>query len=151
MQSLQTLKNVTGLKPGGIVGVHIGQPNGSVPVNDLGAGYRQLPGVIAVVFGQLDTHFFKGRLKLVNKAEGQSELSGDAIADIAEHLKLERVLFGNRQGVVRGLGRDGDQGCALRLHFGQTLLIGLQLQVAVRSPRASIKGNDCRSFGQEVG
>ena len=98
----------------------------------------------------MDAHFFKGRLKLVNKAEGQSELSGDAIAGIAEHLKLERVLFGNRQGVVRGLGRDGDQGCALRLHLGQTLLIGLQLQVAVRSPRASIKGNDRRSFGQEL-
>ena len=40
------------------------------------------------------------------------------------------------------------KGRAQRLHVGELILVGPQLQVAVWSPRASIKGHDGRSPGQ---
>ena len=80
----------------------------------------------------------------------QPELTGKLVAQIADNLKCQ--FFGFFQGAAEfsGLGRNGDQICPQGLELFNMALQSLQLNIAIRSPAAAVKGQHHAALRKDI-
>jgi len=148
---LQALEDCRWLQPSGVVGIDIGELHRTLTPNHERPRHRKLPRFIPVIDPQINAPDVRVKLpQSCCQGEDEAELPRHAIAFIAQHLELQRVLLRHRQRLVRPLRRDGDELGAKRANLRQSLLIGPQLQVAIRSPDSTVEGYDHRTAHEEV-
>src|SRR5262245_59672941 len=126
------------LEPRRVVRVHVGETDFSPSVDHEGCGNRQLPRPARVPLGEIFRDREKDRLQLLVELEDESVGPGDREVEIGTDAERERVLLRRGERIVRFLGSDRDERGTKGLDVGEPSLVGLQLQVAVRSPAAAV-------------
>lgn len=131
-----------------VVGIRVDAADHAPRVDHDAGRERELPGIVAVVGGEVDAEAAVDVTQVVGQCEGQPEAACPGVAGIAEDGELEMMTILDL-GVLRGdRGRDRDQVGSERAELAEVLLQSIQLRVAVRSPEAAVDGDDERALRQ---
>src|SRR5205823_12469364 len=117
-----------------------GHANSPRLVDQEGPRHRQVPRVSAVERGQIRAHLFVRAAHRFSNGENESKLARHLVAHIAQERKGQFQLLDQSSAVTRRLWRNRNERGSPRLHVRQGLLIGAQLQMAVRTPLTTIEG-----------
>lgn len=108
-------------------------------VNNESSRQGQCPGFVCVVSRQVDAELQINASQIFRYGMHQPELTGNLIARIAENLKCQLFRFFQGAAEFDDLGRNGNQFSPQGIELFQVALQSLQLNIAVRSPAATVK------------
>ena len=133
-----------------IIGVCLCVSYNRFAVNNESGRQGQCPGVICVVSRQIDAELQVNASQIFRHGMHQPELTGNRVARVAENFKCQ--FFGLFQGVAEfgNLRRNGDQICPQSIELFNMVLQSIQLNVAIRSPAATVKGQDHGPLRQDI-
>ena len=119
-------------------------------VNNESGRQGQCPGIICVVSGQVDVELQINGSQIFRHGMHQPELPCDLVARIAENFKCQ--IFELFQGAAEfgNLGRNSDQVCPLSIELFNVALQSLQLNIAIRSPAATVKDQNHGPLRQNI-
>ena len=137
------------LEPPAVVAPHVGKTYGSIAIDDESRRRREAPALIPVQLRQFDASSLVRIAVCPLDDEDESVARCNFRAEIAEHCERQLKLLGERERVVGRHRRHSDEPDALLLQLTEDLPVGIQLQVAVRAPRAAVERQDDRAVFEQ--
>src|SRR5262249_11056415 len=133
------------------VRVHMHQPHDALRVEDKRPGHWELPRLVAVEFWKGVPDALLHLAQRLTERKDEAVFACYAIAGIGQHREGQLLLLDVRPCEIRGLRRDRDKLRSEPADFGEHSLVAPQLQVAERTPRATVEGDNHRASCEQRG
>src|SRR5947209_14801553 len=135
-----------------VIDIHERQTHYPLLVNKKCSRHGELPGLITVKRGQVESELLLvDQARVLRKRENQSVLASYSIAHVAQDREGKLFLLGSGKRMIGCLWRESNKRSPQLLHLWQYSLIGTQLQITVGTPLPTVESHNNGTLFEQLG